>query len=427
MSVESASFTSPYPPFTDPVVPFEQEVRYSYWPVAYQFGDPTVVSNVPLPLGGVQFSEVMRGVGQFKASLQLSEPEVRAIYPWDKVIPRKTGIMVVRSVRDDVSGSWQSTALQHYSVDSASSEPDTGRMTISGTTVEGRWSRRLITKAISWSNVDQIQIPTDLLDPAVFSQIPLGSGIWPGWITVDPPTNFTGVSRTFSYDESQETNLLEAHQNRSQLATNSYEWTTKPIVLVGDDADSANVFRLQYVLGYPRLGRALGDAQGVPKLRYDTRGLGNVVRYTPIYDGSNVVNIVWGRGNGYEDLQTRAVATNPEWDQGFLQSEGRFSDPDVKDASTLQAYCYRQIWQSLSSEQYISKLTLTGTRYPFFGSYGIGDDMILETNDQTWPPDFYTEDGFVTLLVRPYGWTVTPPQAGAPEQIDLLLAGGVTS
>lgn len=416
--------TSPYPPFVDPVATPEQEVRYSYWPVAYQFGDPTVISNVPLPLGGVQYSEVMRGVGQIKGSLQLADDEVRAIYPWDKVIPRKTGIVVVREIRDPVGQNWLSEVVQHYTVDKAPPNPADGRMTIEGTTVEGRWARRLITKAMTWSNVDQVVIPQDLLDPAEFSLIPLGGGLWPGWITVDPPTEFTGVTRTFSYDERQETNLLEAHQNRSQLATNSYEWMTKPTVLVGDDAASASVFRLQYVMGFPRLGRALGDDPPIPRLRYDTRGAGNVIRFERVYDGSNVVNVVWGRGNGYDDLQVKSLATNPEWANGFLQAEGRFSDPDVKDETTLTSYSYRQIWQSLSSEQYISKLTLAANKYPYFGTYQIGDEMILETNDITWPPDFYNDDGFVELLVRVYGWTVTPPQAGQTETVELLVAGG---
>lgn len=413
-----------YPPFVDPIAVPEQEVRYSYWPVAYQFGDPTVISNVPLPLGGVQYSEVMRGVGQFKGSLQLADPNVRAIYPWDKITPRKTGIVVVREIRDPIAGDWIPTPIQHYTVDDATPSAETGRLAISATTVEGRWSRSLITKAISWSNVDQVQIPADLLDPALFSQIPLGANPWPGWITVDPPTEFTGVSRTFNYDDRQETNLLEAHQNRSQLATNSYEWITKPIVLVGEDASSASVFRLQYIMAFPRLGRSLGDEQPTPRLVYDTRGTGNVVGFERVHNGSNVVNIMWGRGNGYEEFQVKTVATNPEWVNGFLRSEGRFSDPDVKDQGTLTSYCYRQIWQSLSSEQYIVKLTLSAAQYPYFGSYEIGDEMILETNDLTWPPDFYNASGFVQLLVRVYGWTVTPAQGNTEEVVELLLAGG---
>lgn len=416
--------SAPYPPFDDPVAVTEQEVRYTYWPVAYQFGDPTVISNTSLPLSGVQFSEVMRGVGQLKGALQLADDEVREIYPWDKIIPRKTGIVVVREVRDSLVSAWQSEVIQHYTVDKATPDPHTGRLMIEATTVEGRWARSLITKAMSWSNVDQTDIAADLLDPTLFSLIPLNPGIWTGWITVDPPTTPTGVLRTFSYDERQETNLLEAHQNRSQLASNSYEWVTKPTVLVGDDAASASVFRLQYVMGFPHLGRDLGDDPPIPRLRYDTRGVGNVSRFARVYDGSNVSNIVWARGNGYEDLQVKAVATNPEWTNGFLRSESRFSDPDVKDQDTLTSYAYRQIWQSLGSEQYLSNLTIAANAHPFFGTYQIGDHMIMETNDATWPPDFYNDDGYVELLLRLYGWTITPPQGGEGESIDLLVAGG---
>lgn len=416
--------TAPYPPFTDPVAVSEQEVRYSYWPVAYQFGDPTVIAGASAPFGGVQFSEVMRGVGQFKGSLQLADPEVRTYYPWDKFIPRKTGLVVVREVFDPTGQRWVSSAVQHYSVDRADPDPHTGRMTVVASTVEGRWARSLITKAMSWSNVDQVVIAQDLLDPAKFSLVPLGAGMWRGWITVDPPTAFTGVSRTFSYDERQETNLLEAHQNRSQLATNSYEWTTKPALLIGDDAASASVFRLQYIMGFPRLGRALGDDPPIPRLRYDVQGTGNVQEFQRVYDGSNVLNIVWARGNGYDDLQVKSLATNPEWETGFLRAEGRFSDPDVKEQDTLTAYAYRQIWQSLSSEQYIAKLRIAGNKYPHFDTYQIGDEMILETNDVTWPPDFYGPGGYVQLLVRVYGWTITPPQGGQGETIELLVAGG---
>lgn len=418
--------TTPYPPFEDPVAVAEQDVRYEYWPVAYQFGDPTVISNVPLPLGGVQFSEVMRGVGQLKGSLQLADPEVIALYPWDKVIPRKTGIVVVRQVRDDIAQDWVAHAVQHYTVDKATPDPHDGRLLIEATTVEGRWARSLITKAMTWNNVDQTEIAADLLDPALFSLIALNPGLWPGWITVDPPTAPTGVLRVFDYAERQETNLLEAHQNRSQLATNSYEWITKPTVLVGEDAGSASVFRVQYVMGFPRLGRTLADEPPIAYLQYDTRGIGNVVQFERVYDGSNVVNIVWARGNGYEDLQVKAVATNPEWDQGFLRSEGRFSDPDVKDVDTLTSYAYKQIWQSASSEQYIARLTLSANKYPTFGTYDIGDEMVLATNDPTWPPDLYNADGYVELLVRVYGWTVTPPQAGQAEMIELLVAGGTS-
>lgn len=411
-------------PELDPAATHEQQVSYTYWPVSYQFGDPTVISNQSLPLSGVKFSEIMRGVGELRATLQLADDEVRAAYPWDKIIPRKTGIVVVRSVFDDATARWISTPIQHYIVWAAPRDPRTGRINIQAMTVESLWARRLITEAITWTGVDQATIAADLLDPAKFSQIALGVGIWTGWITIDPPTVPTGVIRTHNYEQGQQTNLLEAHQARSQLATNSYEWTTKPRVLSGTDALSANTFRLQYVLGFPQLGRQLGDLANVPRLKFDREGGGNVLTFGFNYDGTNVPNIVWGRGNGYEDLQVKALVTNPEWTSGFLQTEARFSDPDVQIQGTLEDYCYRFLVERLGSEQFLSALTLRGDRPPYFGTYTMGDAVILETNDVTWPDNFYGQDGSVALDSRIFGWTVTPPQGDNAETVQLLISGG---
>lgn len=420
----------PYPPFADPIAHDIQQVRYTYWPCSFAFGDLTVISNVPLPLSGVQFSQVMRGPGEFRASLQLADSEVRAMNPWATIIPRKTAIVVVRSSYDPVAVQWTHTPQQAYVVWAAPRDPATGRMEITAQSVEAVWARRLITKAMTWTNEDQVNIPADLLDPTQFSQIPLGPAQWPGWITVDPPTVATGILRTHSYEDRQETNLLEAHQARSQLATNSYEWTTGVRVLSGPDAVSATAFRPQYVMAYPRLGRKLGDAFPIPRLRYDTNGTGNVRTFRYAHDGSDVPNIVWGRGLGYEDLQTVAqvqntdTSGNDEWDYGYLQTEHRFSDPDVKVVATLQDYCYRHMWDRLGSEQFISSLTLRGNVTPTFDTYVIGDEVILETNDVTWAPERYDSNGFVSLLARIYGWTVTPPEGEQDETVELLLSGG---
>lgn len=422
--------TVPYPPFQDAIVTTEQEVRWTYWPVSYVGGDCTVISNVPLPLSGVQMSEVMRGVGEFRGTLQLADQEVRDLYPWDKVVPRKTGIVAVREVFEPLAQRWVSMPIQHYVVWAAPRDPETGRMAIQAFTVEYLLARRLITKAITWTGVDQTVIAADLLNPTKFSAIPVGAGLFPGWITINPPTNLTGVPRDFSYSDDQETNLLEAHQKRSQLTTNSYEWTIKPIVLVGADAVSALSFRLVFVLGFPVLGRQLGDLLPVPRFRFDTGGGGNVIEFKTEYDGSDVPNIVWGRGKGYEDLQTKVQVQNVspsglnEWDLGALQTEARFSDPDVSVVSTLRAYCYRYMWERLGSEQFISQLKVRGDRPPFLDSYVIGDQAVLETNDQTWPPDYYDQSGYTEFAVRIFGRTLTPPQGDTAETVSLLVSGG---
>lgn len=404
--------------------------RWSYWPVAFAGGNLVVISNVPLPLSGVQFSHAMREVGEFKAALQLADDEVRKMYPWDKIIPRKTGIVVVHEQYDTAARQWVSEAVNAYVVYAAPTDPSTARMDITAFSVESVWARRLITKAMSWTSQDQQVIAADLLDPAKFSQIPLGSGTFTGWINVDPPTIPTGVARTHSYEVGQETNLLQAHQDRSQLATNSYEWTTGVRVLSGSSASAATSFRSQYVMAFPKLGRRRTDEFPLPRLRYDIGGAGNVISFQVTRDGSTVPNIVWGRGAGYEDLQTTAMIDNTdqygnkEWDYGYLQSEARYSNPDVKDANTLRDHMYRLMWDKLGSERWLASLKIRGDLPPYFGSYVIGDDMLLETNDLTWPPDWYV-DGVVELPGRIYGWTVQPQQGKQAETIDLIVGGGL--
>lgn len=416
----------------DPSITGQQaEVRYSYWPVNFAMGNLTVISNKPLPLSGVAYSKAMREVGELRASLQLADPSVRELYPWDKIIPRKTAIVVVREQQDLASDQWVAQAQDAYTVYVAPSSPDTGRMSIvAHSTPEAQWARRLITKGMSWTNQDQTVIAADLCDPAKFSLVELGANPWPGYVTVDPPTTMTGVLRTHSYEEGQETNLLEAHQARSQLATNSYEWTTGLRVLSGASAVSAQAFRPVYVMGYPQLGRRRTAAFPMPVGTFDRAGSGNVTNLQVKRDGTAVPNIVWGRGDGYEDLQVKARIENidqygkREWEYGYLQSEERFSNPDVKSVSTLTDHMYRLMWDRLGSERYLASVRVRGDLPPYFGNYVVGDDVLLRTNDLTWAPDWYI-DGWVYLPGRIYGWTVEPPQGDQPESVHLLVGGGL--
>jgi hypothetical protein len=412
----------------DPVFVPETPVRYTYWPVMYQFGDPTIITQAPLPLSGVQFSRVMRGVGEFQATLQLADADVRAMYPWDKIVPRKTGIIAIRQTWDRYLRIWSSRIVWHGIVWAAPRDPQTGRMSISAQTIESLWARRVISGPLAggdltWTQVDQAQMAADLLTPAQFSYVPLGADPWPGWVNVDPPSVPTGVLRDFTYKRDQQTNLLEAHQKRSQVA-NGYEWTTVERVLSGDsDPLNASSYRCQFVLGYPRLGRSLSGGDSVPKLKYDRFGSGNVVSYQYAYDGSEVPNVVWGRGAGFDDTAVQAQIRNTaEWVAGFLQTESKFSDPDVSVGSTLEQYAAAFLGQKLASEQFVSALTLRGDVAPEFGSYAIGDDVLFETNDWTWPG---VDDGeFVTLAARVFGWRVTPPQGNGAEKVEMFISGG---
>lgn len=158
-------------------LPEEQDVSYTYWPVNYYRGDPHVIGNAPLPLSGVSFSQQMKGVGELRASLQLADPDVRAMNPWELILPRKTGIVVVRSVLVDFdAGTYEHTAVWHGVVWARDPRPETGRWEIVARSIEYSWARRLITGPMAggdlvWAQKDRTVIVQDLLTPERFSQV----------------------------------------------------------------------------------------------------------------------------------------------------------------------------------------------------------------------------------------------------------------
>jgi hypothetical protein len=393
--------------------------------VHYPAGVVTVIGGTPLPLSGPSFTRIMRGVGELQASLQMADPSVQALYPWDKVIPGKTGIVAVRHWFD---GETEVTkAMWHGVVYDAPTSPVTGRMMIRAETVEGTWARRLITKAMTWAAADQTTIAADLLDPAKFSLIPLSGGN--GWIQVDPPTVNTGVARDMSYAERQETNLLGAHQDRSQLLNNSYEWTTT-VEPIGGPAGSVDTYKLVYQMGFPKLGRRLGAPTPPPNFLYDTAGFaGSVISFDYVNTRSGVNNIVWGRGKGYDDLQTKSLVSyvdrygKYDWEYGFLQQEGRFSNPDVEDQGNLDGQTNRAMLQTFSSSRYLKGVSTWGQLSPYLPDYDLGDDIVFSTNDLTWPPELRDTGGFVNLGTRLFSYKVSPPQGDKAEIVELTLGG----
>lgn len=417
-----------------PEVP--QDVSYSYWPVNYLNGDPTVISNVPIPLSGVQFSVLMRGVGELRASLQLAEPEVRAMNPWEKFLPRKTGIVAVRTVKRDDS------VLEHTIpfggiLWQAPVDPQSGRMNFTFQTIESLWARRLITgpgpvgqrdaqgnlrPGVSWTQVDQFQIARDLLNPALWSQLGAIGGQFPAWINVEGPSGNSGVLRDMTYKRGSETPLLTAHQDRSRVI-NGYEWYTAHRVLAGSDPYNATSFRVQFVAGYPRLGRSYESGKSIPTFTYRTDGRGNVKSIQPAYNSQNVANVVWGTGSGYDDDALRVLAQYPaDWTYGYLMTEARFSNPDVSDPRTLQDQTNARLIQSYANEQYLEALTVRGDLFPYFGSYFIGDDCLVDTDDWTWPTNADGSRG-ATYVSRIMGYRVTPPEGDQSETVEILTAG----
>jgi hypothetical protein len=494
-------------------LPPDLEVRYTYWPVSYFLGDPHVISNAPLPLSGVNFSRLMKGVGELRASLQLADEDVRAMNPWELVVPRKTGIVVVRTVVDAEAGTEAHTIEWHGIVWDRKPVPATGRWEIVARTIEYNWSRRLITGpmaggALVWAQKDRTKIVQDLLTPALFSQIgpadnlgqataslagtsttivvptaqaalistgtyaqvvdtfgnyrviPTGDNIvritsksgpsggnvtitftpalttttaigdvitsvalFPGWVHVDKPVTLTGRLHDHSYKRDQQTNLLTAHQDRSNV-DDGYDWFTSMRVLDGANALDAASYRVQYVMGYPRVGRVYGE-DDIARFTYRTTGEGNVTEVTPVYNGEGVANVVWGQGAGYDASALRQFATNSsDWQNGFMITEDRYSNPDVSRADTLLAYTISALFQSYANERFVQAIKIRGDKPPYFGTYSLGDDALYTSDDWT-NPDGPDGDRDTTYLTRIMGWTVTPPEGTNSESVQLVLASGL--
>lgn len=494
-------------------LPDEQVVRYTYWPVNYYLGDPHVISNAPLPLSGVNFSRQMKGVGELRASLQLADETVRAMNPWELVLPRKTGIVVVRSVLvDEDENIEQHSVVWHGVVWQRKPVPETGRWEIVARTVEFNWARRLITGPMTggdlvWAQKDRTTIAADLLKPWLFSQVgpaenqgvanasldgtattlvaptaeaatidtgeyvtildsggqrkesasgdiafrvtgksaPVGGNVtitftpalnmitestdtmvgtllFPGWVNVDPPTKPTLRLHDHSYKRGQQTNLLTAHQDRSKV-DDGYDWYTAERVLEGTDALTAASYRCQFVMGYPRLGREYG-VDDIPRFLFRTSGQGNIKSARPAYDGAKVANVMWGQGAGFDSSALQQLATNSsDWANGFLITEDRYSNPDVKRADTLLAYTIAALVESYAGEQFLEAVDLRGDKPPYFGSYALGDDALYTTDDYT-NPDGPNGDRDTTYLTRIVGWVVTPPEGQRAESVQLVLALG---
>lgn len=489
-------------------LPAQQEVRYTYWPVNYFLGDPTVISAAPLPLSGVKFSHQFKGAGELRAALQLAEPDVRAMNPWELILPRKTGIVVVRSSRMLSDETEVHRAVWHGTVWEAPTNDATGRMDITARTIEYGWAQRLITGPmaggdLTWAQKDRTVIVQDLLTPERFSQlgpaanngtavgqgtsittgyliatdadaVDIGVGeyvqlytsggdlkqdqvfrvvsknsaagftninftpnanastvagdlmvsvdLFPGWINVDKPTVMTGRLHDLTYKRDQQTNLLEAHLDRSKVA-DGYDWYTAVRVLEGENAYDAKSYRVQFVMGYPRLGQVYGE-DDIPRFSYYVDGRGNVVSNTTVYNGSGVRNAMWGAGAGYDSATLRAVATNSaDWRNGFLITEGKYSNPDVSVAATLQSQTNAALIQTYANERFLDRVTVRGDLPPYFGEYFIGDDALF-TTDGWGNPDGPNGDRSLTYLTRVLGWTVTPPEGSHNELIELVLAGG---
>lgn len=119
-------------------------------------------------------------------------------------------------------------------------------------------------------------------------------------------------------------------------------------------------------------------------------------------DGDGAAAIVGSAGDA------NAFASGyPIW-EGVNQYQG------VTDQSTVNSHALSDL-SSLDIPLVTHHVDLFGSTFPVFGSYGMGDYVVVNVTDPRFPVGN-------TFKVRAIGWTISPPDEGSgTEQISLVF------
>jgi hypothetical protein len=132
-----------------------------------------------------------------------------------------------------------------------------------------------------------------------------------------------------------------------------------------------NLLTKSFNVFYPR--------QGVDNTGLNFTYPGNIKKIDRQKDGKAMVNevIVVGQGSGVDQLVQQA--SNTASIQAYGLRQDRVDQADVSDAGTLLSQG-QEIVRVLDSPQDLPDIVLDGTSAPSFGSYGIGDTILIKTN-----------------------------------------------
>jgi len=253
------------------------------------------------------------------------------------------------------------------------------------------FDKRFVDPDVTYTASDQGLILKDLLVQAAAK---VG-----GDIRVDLPPDAsltTGTVRTISYLTADLKPVSEAAQ---ELANQSggFEFSL-------DGYWSGSTFRHKLVFGFPQMGTRGGgivswDLPGGPIIKYDWRE-----------DGSDIANEQFGVGDDGSGHVLLSRVKTLDVSRPLLQ--GTTSFRAVSQSAALLSWTQKRAARTVSPVD-ASTVSVAGTKPPTFGSYGLGDDVVLQLNDP-WA-------GNIATLWRIRGWNLNPPRRGKGEVVDLLV------
>uniref|UniRef100_UPI003F49937B hypothetical protein n=1 Tax=Nonomuraea sp. CA-251285 TaxID=3240002 RepID=UPI003F49937B len=367
----------------------------------YHFFDFATKRHIDtLPVEQAAFGWELGGVGTFTGELPLYADDLPAARVRDAIIPYRTRLFVERG-QSLVWGGW---LHDPPSYDSAS-----GRVTIRAEESLGYFDRRFMpTKR--YDQIDQLEIARDVL---ALAQAQPGGDMWIG---LDAAV-LSGRLRDREYSAYDRTPVLSALSQLSEVI-DGFEVG----VQVGWFGATPQETLL---LGYPRLGRALG-ASGLA-WEYDrfvsSQQTLESFQWSPA--GIPMATRSIASAETDEGVQLSATADRPDLiADGYPLLEYGETFDGVSDAATLQDHA--DALQGVRSAPRIAA-TATAMAQPGLevGGFLVGDDVLVRISDWRFPPGPHGEPGFIGYL-RIVGVDVTPGEEGA-ESYSFTLADLATN
>lgn len=258
-----------------------------------------------------------------------------------------------------------------------------------------RFPRSVIDTSVQVWNEGQCQTISDLWEQ--LQSIPNGSiGVQPiAPLAIDIVTQLTinGYDLATSYDD---------------LIQSVISLSTGPDYTIAWSEDGNGLPQKQLVVQAP-----IGNPVGATDLVVDYPG--PIANYIYNENASAGNNRWWAIGDGTAAAATVGRKTDfNSLNSGYPLWEGVNNYSGVTVQTTIDAHAVSDL-KALNLPLVTHNVNLEGTTFPKFGSYGMGDYVIVNVID----PRFR---GGVSMPVRAIGWTIQPPDEGqGTEQITLIF------
>jgi hypothetical protein len=343
-----------------------------------------------LPVNNVNLTCQLNSAGNLQAGAHLDDPRITNDDFLACTTPGKTAFWAYRENQIVWGGMILS---RQYNSDGKS-------LTMTGQTFEAYAARRFPRSVIgltslNWNNKQTQSI--DLLWKQLQS-IPSGSiGVSPmnGYPANDIATQLTvnGYDLSTSYDD-----LIQSIINLATGPDYTIAWTQD------EDGNPGK----QLVGGLP-----IGNPVGMTDLVVDYPG--PVMDYMYNENASSGNNLWWATGDGDAATQTQGSATDTNsTGSGYPIFEGVNNYSGVTDQTTINKHAASDL-MNFPIPLVTHNVDLKGDVFPEFGSYGLGDYVVVNVTDPRFPKGF-------TFNVRAIGWTIQPPDEGqGTEKITLVL------